>query len=58
METRGIIFTAKPGAFREAVKAYRQYKKEKEERMEKKLQQLEETIQQAKSDPFYKVEMI
>lgn len=57
METTKLIFTAKPGAFREAIKAYRQYKKEKEERMEIKLRQLEEEIQKAKSDPFFKVEM-
>ena len=58
MEERRIIFTAKPGAFRESIKSYRQYKKEKEERLEIKLQQLEETIKQAKADPYYKVEMV
>ena len=58
MEAMEVKFTAKPGTFRDAVRAYKKYKKEKEQRLEKKLQQLEEEIQKAKADPFYKIESV
>lgn len=58
MEAMEVTFTAKPGTFRDAVRAYKKYKKEKERRLEKKLQQLEEEIQKAKADPFYKIESV
>ena len=48
MEARKVTFTAKPGTFRDAVRAYKKYKEEKEQRLERKLQQLEEEIQKAK----------
>ena len=41
MEARKVTFTAKPGTFRDAVRAYKKYKEEKEQRLERKLQQLE-----------------
>ena len=44
MEARKVTFTAKPGTFRDAVRAYKKYKEEKEQRLERKLQQLEEEI--------------
>ena len=58
MNTTKVTFTAKPGTFHEALRAYRRYKKEKEERLERKLQQLEEEIQKAKADPFFKMDMV
>ena len=58
METKKVTFNTKPGTFCDAVRAYRKYKKEKEKLMERKLQQLEEEIQKAKADPFYKVDMV
>ena len=58
METTKVTFTAKSGTFRDAIRAYKKYKKEKEQRLEKKLQQLEEEIQRAKADPFYKIDMV
>jgi len=58
METKKITFTAKPGTFRDAVRAYRQYKKEKEEFLKQKLQHLEEEIEKAKSDSFFKIETV
>ena len=39
MEARKVTFTAKPGTFRDAVRAYKKYKEEKEQRLERKLQQ-------------------
>lgn len=57
MEARKVTFTAKPGTFRDAVRAYKKYKDEKEQRLERKLQQLEEEIQKAKADTFYKIDM-
>ena len=44
MEARKVTFTAKPGTFRDAVRAYKKYKEEKEQRLERKLQQLEKEI--------------
>ena len=38
MEARKVTFTAMPGTFRDAVRAYKKYKEEKEQRLEKKLQ--------------------
>jgi hypothetical protein len=57
MEARKVTFTAKPGTFRDAVRAYKKYKEEKEQRLERKLQQLEEEIQKAKADTFYKIDL-
>ena len=37
MEARKVTFTAKPGTFRDAVRAYKKYKEEKEQRLERKL---------------------
>ena len=34
MEARKVTFTAKPGTFRDAVRAYKKYKEEKEQRLE------------------------
>ena len=36
MEARKVTFTAKPGTFRDAVRAYKKYKEEKEQRLERK----------------------
>ena len=33
MEARKVTFTAKPGTFRDAVRAYKKYKEEKEQRL-------------------------
>lgn len=58
MATTKINFTAKPGTFRDAIKAYRQYKVEKEKNLQQRLQRLEEEIQKAKADTFFKVETV
>jgi hypothetical protein len=38
------------------MRAYREFKKEWRSRMEVKLEEMEEQIQRAKADPFYKIE--
>lgn len=44
MEAKKVTFTAKPGTFRDAVRAYKKYKEEKEQRLERKLQQIDEEM--------------
>ena len=44
MEARKVTFTAKPGTFRDSVRAYKKYKEEKEQRLERKLQQIDEEM--------------
>ena len=51
MEAKTLKFSHPVGSFRESVRAYREYKKEWRAKME-------EEIQQAKADPFYKVESL
>jgi hypothetical protein len=54
--TKSIQFTSKPGTFIDSIRAYREFKKEWRSRMEVKLEEMEEQIQRAKADPFYKIE--
>ena len=56
MEKNTIQFSNKPGTFRDSIRAYREYKKDWQARMEVKLSKMEEEIQKAKSDQFYKIE--
>lgn len=58
MEKNKLQFSHPVGTFKESVRAYRKYKKEWRAKMEVKLAKMEEEIQQAKSDPFYKVEVL
>ena len=58
MEKNTIQFSNKPGTFRDSIRAYREYKKDWQARMEVKLSKMEEDIQKAKSDQFYKIEAI
>ena len=58
MEKNTIQFSNKPGTFRDSIRAYREYKKDWQARMEVKLSKMEEEIQKAKSDQFYKIEAI
>lgn len=58
MEAEKLQFNHPVGSFKKSVRAYREYKKEWRAKMEVKLAKMEEEIQQAKADPFYKVEAI
>lgn len=58
MEKKSIHFSSKPGTFRDSIRAYREYKKDWQARMDIKLSKMEEEIQKAKADQFYKVEVI
>ncbi|MBQ6749275.1 MAG: hypothetical protein IJR02_00725 [Bacteroidaceae bacterium] len=58
METEKLQFTSKPGTFIDSIRAYREYKKEWRARMEIKLTEMENNIQRAKSDPFFKMETV
>ena len=58
MEAKKLQFTSKPGTFIDSIRAYREYKKEWRARMEVKLAEMENNIQRAKSDPFFKMEMV
>lgn len=55
MGEKKLQFTTKPGTFIYSIRAYREYKKEWRARMEVKLTEMEEQIQRAKSDPFFKM---
>ena len=58
MEAKKLQFTSKPGTFIDSIRAYREYKKEWRARMEVKLGEMENNIQRAKSDPFFKMEIV
>ena len=58
METKKLQFTSKPGTFIDSIRAYREYKKEWRARMEVQLTKMEEQIQRAKEDPFFKMETL
>jgi hypothetical protein len=58
MEKKRTKISFKPGALRDAIRAHRVYKKEWQEKMEAKLSQMEADIQNAKADPFYKIEVV
>ena len=58
MEVKKLQFTSKPGTFIDSIRAYREYKKEWRARMDVKLTEMEEQIKRAKSDPFFKMEMV
>ena len=58
MEAKKLQFTSKPGTFIDSIRAYREYKKEWRTRMEVKLTKMEEQIQRAKEDPFFKMETL
>ena len=58
METKKLQFTSKPGTFIDSIRAYREYKKEWRARMEVNLTKMEEQIQRAKEDPFFKMETL
>ena len=58
MEAKKLQFTSKPGTFIDSIRAYREYKNEWRARMEVKLTEMENNIQRAKSDPFFKMEMV
>ena len=58
MEGKKLKFTSKPGTFIDSIRAYREYKKEWRARMEIKLTEMEEQIQRAKSDSFFKMETV
>jgi hypothetical protein len=58
METKSLQFCHPVGTFRDSVRAYRKYKEEWRAKMEVKLAKMEEEIQQAKADPFYKVDAV
>lgn len=58
METKAFTFDHPVGTFKKSVRAYREYKKQWQARMEVKLAKMEEEIQRAKADPFYKMETV
>lgn len=58
MEGRNVQFTHPIGTFRDSLRAYREYKKEWRAKMDVKLAKMEEEIQRAKADSFYKVEVL
>ena len=58
MEAKKLQFTSKPGTFIDSIRAYREYKKEWRALMEVKLTKMEEQIQRAKEDPFFKMETL
>ena len=58
MEAKKLQFTSKPGTFIDSIRAYREYKKEWRARMDVKLTKMEEQIQRAKEDPFFKMETL
>lgn len=58
MEKKKLQFTSKPGAFIDSIRAYREYKKEWRARMEVKLAEMENQIERAKADPFFKMETV
>ena len=51
MATPTVVFDKPLGAFRDSIRAYREHKKQW-----LKLMEMEEEIQKAKADPFYKVQ--
>ena len=58
METKSITFNHPLGTFKKSIRAYREYKKQWQAKMETKLAKMEEEIQRAKDDPFYKMETV
>ena len=56
MATPTVVFDKPLGAFRDSIRAYREHKKQWQAKMEVKLMEMEEEIQKAKADPFYKVQ--
>ena len=58
MEAKTVIFNQPIGSFKKSVRAYREYKKQWQVRMEQKLAKMEEEIQRAKADPFYKMDTV
>ena len=58
MEAKKLQFTSKPGTFIDSIRAYREDKKEWRARTEVKLTKMEEQIQRAKEDPFFKMETL
>ena len=58
MERNKIQFTSSLGGFRDSIRAYRKYKKEWHDRMEEKLAKIEEEIQEAKNNSYFKTEMV
>lgn len=53
-----LTFNRPLGTFKDAVRAYREYKKDWQEQINKKLDRMEEEIQQAKADSFYKMDAV
>ena len=58
MKAKSLQFSHPVGTFRESLRAYRKYKEEWRAKMEVKLAKMEEEIQQATADPFYKVDAV
>ena len=58
METNTLKFDHPLGSFKKSIRAYREYKKQWREQMEVKLAKMEEEIQNAKLDQFFKLDTI